>query len=360
MKLIETPSMKGRLLAGTVIPVALGVGLAMAPVPAAAASPLPTAATKAQPWAAATRPGTGIRATEPLPAAVPKPVQLAACGAKKGCGACGAKKGCGACGAKKGCGACGACGAGGAVSASCVIPRLAKANPCAAKKGCGAKKACGACGAKKACGACGAKKACGACGAAKKGCGACGAAKKGCGACGACGACGGKPAVKITNAEAAAAYDCLLKELKAAYAKSGNTVARAYARWKRYSKRPYPSATHGNRLVSNYGNRAARRYINYEKVKRMPAGSVLAKDSFLVQADGKLALGPLFVMEKMARGWNAASRDWKYTMITPDGKIAGTTRGKGAAAMKFCYECHNAAAERDALFFLPKAHRVAR
>jgi hypothetical protein len=343
MKLLRTTSLKSRLLAGTVIPVALGVGLAMGAAPGAATSPLPTATKKAQPAAAAARPHTGIRATEPLPAAVPKPVQLAACGAcgakqgcgaKKACGACGAKSGCGACGAaKKGCGACGACGAGGAVSASCVIPRLAKANPCAAKKGCGA------------------------CGAKKSACGACGAAKKGCGA---CGACGGKPAVKITNAEAAAAYDCLLKELKAAYAKSGNRVARAYAGWKRYSKRPYPSATHGNRLVSNYGNRAARRYINYEKVKQMPVGSVLAKDSFLVQADGKLALGPLFLMEKMARGWNAASRDWKYTMIMPDGKVAGTTRGKGAATMKFCADCHNAAAERDALFFLPKAHRVTR
>jgi hypothetical protein len=130
--------------------------------------------------------------------------------------------------------------------------------------------------------------------------------------------------------------------------------------WKRYNKVAYVSETHGNRLVNNYANRRGRSYINYDKVKRMPVGSVLAKDSFQVQAGGKLALGPLFLMEKMARGWSKASGDWKYTMVMPDGTVLGTTRGKGADKVKFCYECHNAAAEKDALMFLPKEHRVSK
>ena len=52
-----------------------------------------------------------------------QPVQLAACGAKKGCNPCAAKKGCNPCAAKKG------------------NPCAAKANPCAAKGNpCAAKK----------------------------------------------------------------------------------------------------------------------------------------------------------------------------------------------------------------------------
>ncbi|MCZ6861724.1 MAG: cytochrome P460 family protein, partial [Alphaproteobacteria bacterium] len=363
--------------------------------------PLPEAVKKsANPNAVRRAPAS--QAGKMLPDAVARPIQIAACGAcgaKKGvCGACGAKKGaCGACGAKKGaCGACGPCGGGGGVSKACFVPRLAAANPCAAKKGacgaCGAKKAgCGACGAKKSgCGACGAKKAgCGACGAKKAGCGACGAKKGACGACGAkkagacgacgakkgacgacgakkgacgaCGACGGaKPAAKLTDVESAKAYGCLLRELRAAYSKSGHGAAKAYAKWKRYNTVAFISETHGNRYVNNYANAKAKAYIKFEKVKRLPAGSVLAKDSFQVKAGGKLAYGPLFLMTKMGRGWSKASGDWKYAMIMPDGTMFGTTKGKGADKVKFCYQCHMAAADKDSLFFLPEKYRVRR
>ncbi|MHA1536177.1 MAG: cytochrome P460 family protein [Alphaproteobacteria bacterium] len=342
MKRLHRTSLKGRLLAGAVAPVALGVGLALTAAPQPAAAKNPTAVP---------RPPVA-KAGTPLPIAVARPVQIAACGA------CGAKKGaCGACGAKKGgaCGACGAgnpcgpCGGGGAVSKTCVVPRLAAANPCAAKKS----GACSACGAKKAgaCGACGAKKA--------GACGACGAKKAG--ACGACGACGGaKPAAKLTDSEAAKAYGCLLRELRAAYGKSGHKAAKSYAKWKRYNTVPYVSETHGNRYVNNYANAKARNYIKFDKVKSLPAGSVLAKDSFQAMADGKLAYGPLFLMTKMRRGWSKASGDWKYAMVMPDGTLLGTTRGKGADKVKFCYQCHMAAADKDSLFFLPEKYRVRR
>lgn len=352
MKRLESTSLRNSLLSGTVVPVALGVGLAIAaaPQPTAAKEPLPAAVKRTANPTAVPRP-TATQADKALPEAVARPVQIAACGAcgaKKAsaCGACGAKKtgACGACGAKKtgACGPCGPCGAAsGAVSKACVVPRLAAANPCAAKKGaCSAKKgACGACGAKKA-GACGAKKG---------------------GACGACGACGGaKPAVKLTDAESAKAYRCLLKELRAAYSKSGHDAAKTYAKWKRYNTVAYVSETHGNRYVNNYANRIAKDYIKFDKVKSLPPGSVLAKDSFQVKAGGKLAYGPLFLMTKMNRGWSKASGDWKYAMVMPDGTVLGTTRGKGADKVKFCYQCHNAAAEKDGLFFLPEKYRVKR
>jgi hypothetical protein len=303
------------------------------------------------------------------------------CAAKRGCNPCAAKKGCNPCSAKRGCNPCGAsnpcnpCGAGGAAySARCVIPRLQKAalcNPCAAKKGCNPcapKKGCNPCAAKKGCNPCAPKKGCNPC-AAKKGCNPC-AAKKGCNPCAAknpcnpcgaanpCGPCGGAAQVDLTAAEATKAYDCILKEMRQAYGKSGIGVASAYPKWKRYSKVAYQSGTHGGRYVQNYANAAGKNYGRYEKSGKMQAGGYLVKDSFTVTKDGKIGVGPLFVMRKMNAGWNAASGDWKYAMVMPNGAYFGETKGKNAKNMKFCIECHIAVAEdQDSMMFLPEEYR---
>ena len=91
----------------------------------------------------------------------------------------------------------------------------------------------------------------------------------------------------------------------------------------------------------------------------MPAGAVMAKDSFAVTARGDVFLGPLFVMEKMPEGFNARSGDWRYTMIMPDGSLFGRTKGEGDKRVEFCITCHlSVAAENDHLFFVPEATRV--
>ena len=167
------------------------------------------------------------------------------------------------------------------------------------------------------------------------------------------------PGPEMIAAEAAKAYDCILPDLQRAYRKSGNSAAMASAKWRRYSRVAYPSATHGGRLVNNYANEASRKYAGFENAGKMPKGAVLAKDSFSVSKTGALGVGPLFIMEKMAPGFSKASGDWRYTMIMPDGSIFGVTNGKGAARMKFCAECHAAVGEtQDHMFFLPAEFRV--
>lgn len=360
------------MLSGTVLPIALGVGVAIGGYTLSAS--ISTArADQAKPRSASSAP-LSVSALRTIVSENPTarsgdalPVQLASCAAKKKCGACGGcgackakcgacKAKCGACSAKKKCGGCGGCGACGGsaaslVSTACVVPRLQKAAACGAAKcgACGAKKKCGACGACKAkCGACGAKKKCGACG-------GCGAAKK----CGACGACGGAGSAELNKCEAAEAYKCLLKEMKAAYAKSGVKVAKDYYGWRSFNKVAYVSATHGSRYVNNFASpTAASTYVRYDKAKKMRRGGTLVKDSFVAQKDGKLAIGPLFIMEKMGKGWHKTSGDWKYTMIMPNGTVAGVTKGKGDANVKFCYECHLATAEEtDSMLFLPEEFR---
>ena len=130
-----------------------------------------------------------------------------------------------------------------------------------------------------------------------------------------------------------------------------------YQDWERFSTRPYVSDTHGGRYVQNYANTTAKNYGKYEDVGKLPAGSVLAKDSFAVRA-GKVSAGPLFVMEKMASGFNAASGNWRYTLVMPDGKVFGATNGKGAKNVEFCYGCHATQEETDSLFFPYEDYRV--
>jgi hypothetical protein len=147
--------------------------------------------------------------------------------------------------------------------------------------------------------------------------------------------------------------------MKAAYAKSDNPVAASYSEWRRYSKNSYVSATHGNRYVQNYANAAAKAYGAYENAGPMPAGAVLAKDSFMVKANGQVSAGPLFIMEKMQAGFYGDSDDWRYTMIMPNGKVFGSTQGAGSAKVEFCIGCHiSVAPEVDSLLLVPDEYRV--
>ena len=123
---------------------------------------------------------------------------------------------------------------------------------------------------------------------------------------------------------------------------------------------PYISKTHGTRFVNNYANDVAKAYSKFEKAGVMPVGSVLAKNSFRVTPQGKVESGPLFLMEKMPAGFNAASGNWRYTLVMPDGKVIGTTNGNGSINVAFCAECHTGVTgeKTDSLFFLPTQYRV--
>jgi hypothetical protein len=147
--------------------------------------------------------------------------------------------------------------------------------------------------------------------------------------------------------------------MQAAYGKSGGPVSKSYASWRRYSKVAYVSGTHGNRFVQNYANGKARAYGKFENAGVMPVGSILAKDSFTVAPNGRVGVGPLFVMEKMPTGFKKASGDWKYSLVMPTGAIMGITNGTNSTAMNFCYECHMAVAEdQDSMMLLPEENRV--
>ncbi len=162
----------------------------------------------------------------------------------------------------------------------------------------------------------------------------------------------------LSNADALTVYTQVLEEMAGGYRLSGLPAAGDYRRWQRYNTVPYRSATHGERFVSNYANTLGRDYGKFEDFGALPTGAILAKDSFAVTASGDVFAGPLFLMEKMPAGFDRPGRDWRYSMIMPDGSVFGTTKGQGDEKVAFCVTCHQAAGdENDHLFFIPETFR---
>jgi hypothetical protein len=149
--------------------------------------------------------------------------------------------------------------------------------------------------------------------------------------------------------------------MQTAYSGADDPAAGQFLSWVNYSLIPYQSATHGNRYVMNYANRAGEAYGRYEDAGTLPTGAKLAKNSFTVGTDGKVMVGPLFLMEKMPAGFREDGGDWQYTMIMPGGSTFGVTNGQNSAGMEFCNACHAIiGAEQDYLYFLPDDYRVAK
>lgn len=164
---------------------------------------------------------------------------------------------------------------------------------------------------------------------------------------------------ELAGADALTIYNRIRDAMVAVYRTSGNPHATIYATWRRYNVTPYLSATHGQRYVNNYANPQAMAYGKAEEAGTLPEGSILAKDSFEVTDRGDVLTGPLALMEKMEPGFNPASRDWRYTMIMPDGSLFGTTNGERSEHVEYCVNCHlSAGDDHDHLYFVPKPHRV--
>ena len=161
---------------------------------------------------------------------------------------------------------------------------------------------------------------------------------------------------RLSDADALSIYDRIRDDMVSAYRLSRDPVADRYYAWRRYNWAPYLSATHGDRYINNYGNAEAESYGR--EGAPMPAGAVLAKDSFTVTGQGDVFTGPLFLMEKRPPGFSAATNDWRYTMIMPDGSLFGTTEGEGGDRVEFCARCHATAGGADDLFFVPEQYRL--
>ena len=134
---------------------------------------------------------------------------------------------------------------------------------------------------------------------------------------------------RLDATEADRLYQGLSAAVEAAYR---SAVGGGYRDWRRFNTAPYLSSTHGQLYVNNYANQAGAAYGRYERGGPLPEGAVLIKDSVRATADGETAPGPIFVMEKMAAGFNYVSGDWRYSVIGPEGEVWARPMGRGPSA----------------------------
>ena len=164
---------------------------------------------------------------------------------------------------------------------------------------------------------------------------------------------------RLDPADAERIFRDMARDLADIYSLSGDVVAGEYQKWRRYNSSPYLSVTHGQHYVNNYANQLAGDYGRYEQSGSFPPGAILAKDSVAVTKAGGVFAGPLFLMEKMASGFNQATGDWRYTMIMPDGSLFGVTNGENSERVEYCIGCHRARESFDHLYFPPRKFRIA-
>lgn len=124
-------------------------------------------------------------------------------------------------------------------------------------------------------------------------------------------------------------------------------VGADYPGYRKLTDRPFQSLDHGSRWVDVYVNElGADAYLSGAPV---PVGTVVVKTSWENDHDAPSSVpGPLFVMEKRAKGYWPARDDWYFAIrweappATELAKLGGPIywRGKSPRAA-YCWECHD-------------------
>lgn len=151
----------------------------------------------------------------------------------------------------------------------------------------------------------------------------------------------GKPASELSYEQAQSVYDCIKDGLYEGYQQGDKKwipaeFVRDYRDWTLVSRLPANPPWHGGRYLQTWVNGVgAEEYQKFlEERGPMPAGTVIAKESFKVTDDGKAQKGPLFIMQKAEAGTSPETADWYYMMLSPDGAPVGID------PVAACSECH--------------------
>ena len=148
-------------------------------------------------------------------------------------------------------------------------------------------------------------------------------------------------------------YACMEAWMARCYAQNGHEVGANYRDWTVSSTRPAVAGPHGSRLLQTFANdTAAGQYLKFESEGvEMPAGSVLAKESFSIE-NGKGVIGPLFIMTKLEAGAAPDTDDWHYAGLTNSGD-------EMQVSQSFCHDCHVNWEAQDMLAYPLEEVRVA-
>lgn len=153
------------------------------------------------------------------------------------------------------------------------------------------------------------------------------------------------PGYDLTPEEAEAAYACLEPQLTALYGQSGHALATRWQAWERLEQPPIlVQDAFGMRWLVVYGNdrvikgRPLEGFVDREFV----VGAVLGMPSFTVTDEGVAEPGPLFLVEKMPRGFSGPYGNWRFTEIpaaSRDIRPQISRGGKDAVEPIVCADC---------------------
>jgi len=150
-----------------------------------------------------------------------------------------------------------------------------------------------------------------------------------------------KPGTELTYEEAQEVHDCLKDELHQGYMQGDKKwipaeFVRDYRDWTPVSELPGNPGFHGARFLLTYVNDTGDdEYLKFaEERGDMPAGTLIAKESFAVNDAGEVQKGPLFIMQKVEKGVSPETNNWYYMMVAPNGQP------QAVDVMSACNECH--------------------
>lgn len=150
----------------------------------------------------------------------------------------------------------------------------------------------------------------------------------------------GKPGTELSGEEAQQVYECIAAGLDEGWQKGPKRWIPAdrmanYRGWALASKFPAAPGFHGERfLITRVNGTGHAAYVEYSDTPSIPAGTLIAKESFRVGDDGKVRAGPLFFMEKVPEGTSPETMDWYYYAVAPNGTPMAVN------VMQACNACH--------------------
>jgi len=170
----------------------------------------------------------------------------------------------------------------------------------------------------------------------------------------------GKSGFDLTLDEASEVYECLADSLNEGYQKGSKRWIPAdyvenYRDWTKVSSAPAAPGFHSGRFLVTWVNEAgAEEYTKFlEERGPMPEGTLIAKESFSVNEDGKVKKGPLFLMEKVSTDKAPKTEGWYYMMVAPNGQPQAVN------VWTACSECHQGNfGHRDGMGYPIEAARV--
>jgi hypothetical protein len=168
----------------------------------------------------------------------------------------------------------------------------------------------------------------------------------------------GQPPAHLTQTEIEQTAACMATALDRAFAAAGDRALRRVRDWAPMS-RSYKASEHGTFLRVYADPLAAPSYARFEDGPRLPQGAVVMKRAMRVEADGRVRPHRIYMMEKMASGYEPGTNDWRFAAYEPNGALVGETGGRDDARVRFCVECHAVARQQDFLIFVPPNFRIA-